>query len=119
MGLGCEYESDIDNPATSKIHCNEDKPCKRPMFSYLPHLIEFDNDAEVCAISSGSRHSAAVTGRFIFTWGWNGYGQLGHGHRLDCHYPKKMEFDWRQVRATEVLCYAWNTMIRFTTEEPS
>ncbi|MDX9691640.1 MAG: InlB B-repeat-containing protein [Acholeplasmataceae bacterium] len=41
---------------------------------------DLDEDEVVTLVHSGGNHSLAVTSKNrVFTWGWNGYGQLGFG----------------------------------------
>lgn len=81
------------------------------MFSVLPLLIDFKGDVE--KISCGTRHSAAITvDKTLWTWGWNGYGQLGHGDKADKHCPTPVEsLSSSNYQLTDVLCNAWNTLI--------
>ena len=42
-------------------------------------------------VSVGAYHSAAITkDGSLYTWGWNGYGQLGDGTKTDKYIPKKI-----------------------------
>ena len=46
----------------------------------------------IVSISSGDRHSAAVTNTgSVYTWGCGGDGQCGHGNYLDAARPKLVE----------------------------
>ncbi|XP_043705871.1 probable E3 ubiquitin-protein ligase HERC4 isoform X2 [Telopea speciosissima] len=69
----------------------------------------------VCKVSCGWKHTAAISGGDIFTWGWGGShgtfsvdgqssgGQLGQGNDVDYYEPKMVNFD-RDVRALQVSC---------------
>ncbi|XP_042515874.1 ultraviolet-B receptor UVR8 isoform X2 [Macadamia integrifolia] len=69
----------------------------------------------VCKVSCGWKHTAAISGGDIFTWGWGGShgtfsvdghssgGQLGQGNDVDYFNPTMVNFD-RGVRALEVSC---------------
>ncbi|GBN88809.1 RCC1 domain-containing protein 1 [Araneus ventricosus] len=64
------------------LPCNELQNGKRPMeeieiICCLPKIIEL-NDEVVKAVCCGSRHTVALTEyNHLWTWGWNGYFQLG------------------------------------------
>ena len=73
----------------------------------LPHLIEM-GDLEFTSVGCGSRHSAALTncGKLL-TWGWNGYGQLGHGNNdgpAELCLPMGRTVSWMG-------CGPWNTFL--------
>ena len=82
------------------------------MCQMFPRLIELDSDVEFISISCGSRHSAAVSkNRELWTWGWNQYGQLGHGDKQTRYLPTLVEhFVGNQTRVNRVQCRAWNTV---------
>ncbi|PSC72205.1 ultraviolet-B receptor UVR8 [Micractinium conductrix] len=47
---------------------------------------------KVAQVACGWRHSIAVDeAGSMYTWGWNSYGQLGHGDRIDQYIPKRVE----------------------------
>ncbi len=64
------------------------------------------------SISCGSRHSAAVadTG-VLYTWGWNGYGQLGRRPLGGAVCPSPSPVDLGEVVAESVHCGHWNTVV--------
>jgi len=44
-------------------------------------------------IAAGGRHSAVVTkSGVIYSWGYNGDGQLGHGGQISTEEPKEVGF---------------------------
>ena len=73
----------------------------------VPSLVEVA-DWEFCAVGCGSRHSAALTscGR-VLTWGWNGYGQLGHGD--DTGRPAELSLPDNNTSISLMSCGPWNT----------
>ena len=53
-----------------------------PKLIFTPSLLNTPLDVCFSDIFAGSRHSAAISDDGnVFTWGWNGYGQLGHGNQ--------------------------------------
>ena len=58
-----------------------------------PTLIVFDDlNEEVITIGAGRYSSCAVTASGkLFTWGYGGYGQLGHGDTSNQNKPKLVE----------------------------
>ena len=91
--------------------CGNDEQCKRSMFSVHPILIDFREEVE--KISCGARHSAAIfVDRTLWTWGWNGYGQLGLGDKRERHCPEIVRsLSTGPFAVTDVVCNAWNTLI--------
>lgn len=69
----------------------------------------------VTKVSCGWKHTAAISGGHVFTWGWGGShgtfsvdgqssgGQLGHGTDVDYIEPFKIDFG-SNVKALEVSC---------------
>ena len=48
----------------------------------------------VSHIAAGQAHTACVTSQgLIYSWGSGKHGQLGHGHRLDERFPRRIELD--------------------------
>ena len=79
----------------------------------VPCLVEVDEADEFCCVSCGSRHSAALTvcGKLL-TWGWNGYGQLGHSDQAGpavVHVPRDAVVSW-------MYCGPWNTLFILKSE---
>lgn len=71
----------------------------------IPTLVETEEDLSFQCVSCGARHSAALTecGRLL-TWGWNGYGQLGHYH------PTGPALCKVEGTVSLVQCGHWNTV---------
>ncbi|WOL09445.1 ultraviolet-B receptor UVR8 [Canna indica] len=71
--------------------------------------------SSVSKVACGWKHTAAISGGNIFTWGWGGAngtffeeghssgGQLGHGDDFDSNVPKMVDFG-KQVKALHVSC---------------
>lgn len=83
----------------------------------LPTLVDVEaagySECNFISISCGSRHSAAVADNgVVYTWGWNGYGQLGcrplGGPILRTPSPMSLG---EGILATEVYCGPWNTVV--------
>ena len=88
----------------------EDSPKTIP----LPRLIDTCNmELNFTNISCGTRHSAAVTEYgTLYTWGWNGYGQLCQGETTTCPLPSVVHLLGNpSVTAVSVHCGHWNTVI--------
>jgi len=92
----------------------------------VPQLLEFfipeslssdvsgmkqDDTVTVTKLACGSRHTVALTeDGFAFSWGWNEYGQLGHGDTIDRDQPSMMEqFVRDRQRVTDVFAGNWNS----------
>lgn len=77
----------------------------------LPTLVdEHDSDMSFKSVSCGARHSTALSlCGVLLTWGWNGYGQLGHSHSK----PAPPIFGQTCDRTEPVVlwhhCGPWNT----------
>ncbi|CAK9319357.1 unnamed protein product [Citrullus colocynthis] len=83
---------------------------------HLPERVEGPfSKSPVSKVSCGWKHTAAISGGAIFTWGWGGShgtfsvdghssgGQLGHGSDVD--YVKPTMIDLREnVKAVQVSC---------------
>lgn len=53
----------------------------------------------------------------LYTWGWNQYGQLGHGNTQNQIFPKLVAFFKEQnLRVVDVMCGSWNTMAVINTQ---
>ena len=58
----------------------------------LPKKIELLAGQRAIAVSAGEYHSTALTtDGAVWSWGYGGYGQLGHGDEQDQLLPKKIE----------------------------
>ena len=58
----------------------------------LPKKIEAFADQRVVALSAGAHHSLALTADgTVWSWGYGGFGQLGHGDQQHQLLPKKIE----------------------------
>ncbi|XP_055518566.1 RCC1 domain-containing protein 1 isoform X1 [Leucoraja erinacea] len=79
----------------------------------FPALLDFPGELEMCKVSCGSRHTAAVTrcGK-LYTWGWGNYGQLGHGQTDSSDVPRLVEyFTENHLGVMDVVCGPWNTFV--------
>uniref|UniRef100_A0A3B3BXZ2 RCC1 domain containing 1 n=1 Tax=Oryzias melastigma TaxID=30732 RepID=A0A3B3BXZ2_ORYME len=85
----------------------------------FPALLDVTPLCEVKAVGCGSRHTAAVTtSGDLYTWGWGGYGQLGHQSFSSLDEPQRVEFfRVQQLRVVGVECGPWNTFAAVTKEE--
>jgi len=75
-----------------------------------PSLVNFTLETTVTKISLGSRHSAALTsdGK-LWTWGWNGYGQLCTGDTKIRDTPTLV--DTKNIGTIcNVRCRDWSTI---------
>lgn len=69
----------------------------------------------VCEVSCGWKHTAAISGGNVFTWGWGGShgtfsedghssgGQLGHGNDIDYSEPTMISLG-KNLKAVQVSC---------------
>ncbi|CAE7748417.1 UVR8 [Symbiodinium microadriaticum] len=58
------------------------------------------NGQKIVAVAAGGHHTAAITdSRELWTWGWNGYGQLGVGDTTDRHAPVKVSVNGQKIVA--------------------
>nr|XP_034987157.1 RCC1 domain-containing protein 1 isoform X2 [Zootoca vivipara] len=90
-------------------------PCKAAFISIqaFPALLDMPDGEDVCKISCGSRHTAAVTcAGELYTWGWGKYGQLGHGQTASSDEAKRVScfVDWG-LRVVDVVCGPWTTYV--------
>jgi len=67
----------------------------------LPKKVEAFAGRRVVAVSAAGSHSLAITADgAVWSWGWGGYGMLGHGDQQNQLLPKKIEaFAGRRVVA--------------------
>lgn len=60
-----------------------------------PTRINFFRGCQVIAISAGGAHNLAITNNskrnIVWSWGWNAYGQLGHGDTWDQPVPRPID----------------------------
>ena len=62
------------------------------MAQLLPKKIEAFAGQRVVAVSTGGKHSLALTANgAVWSWGLGSFGQLGHGDQQDQLLPKKVE----------------------------
>lgn len=77
----------------------------------IPRLVEFSSEIVVTLVSCGSRHTAILTDEgTVWTWGWNGYGQLGTTHDTCVDTPSPLELPLGFC-ALKVTCAYWSTLI--------
>ena len=58
----------------------------------LPKQVEALTGQRVVAVSAGELHSLAITADgAVWSWGYGGFGELGHGDEQDQLLPKKVE----------------------------
>ena len=62
-------------------------------------------------LRTSSRYSvgAIKTDGTLWTWGENGYGQLGHNNRIDRSSPRQVPGTWSQFSTRHDCCFAINT----------
>lgn len=103
--VGCIRES------FDEIDCSEENRAK---LVFLPSLVDTSLDDSFTLIKTGSRHSVAVsTSGQCFTWGWNGYGQLGHGDQSNCVKPRMVSFfEQNNLKVIDVICSDWVTVVK-------
>ena len=66
------------------------------------------NGQKIVAVSAGDSHTAAITDSGeLWTWGLNGYGQLGVGDTQDRHAPVKVSVNGQKIVA--VSAGDWHT----------
>ena len=66
--------------------------------SAIPAIVGHLNSVFVVTGDAGDAHSAVISdGGTLFTWGSGAFGRLGHGDELDCHHPKKVSMQIKQV----------------------
>ena len=53
----------------------------------------------------------------VYTFGWNGYGQLGLGHQISQDQPQKVTgLQQYNMKPTRVHCGGWNTLVQLEAE---
>lgn len=68
-----------------------------------PMLIRALDNKIITQICAGQHHNAVVADGQLYTWGWNVYGQLGHGDIRTVREPKLVEFFRNMVSRTFLL----------------
>jgi hypothetical protein len=64
----------------------------------------------VVMISCGWGHSMALTeSGHVYSWGFNGYGQLGNGNTVDSNTPKLVELN--SVIVERISCGQWHSLL--------
>lgn len=105
----CSSESD---DKASGVNSGDDFVNLQP-FPQLLDLPTCDpSESFICKIGCGSRHSVAVLedGR-AFSWGFNDYGQLGHGDTISRDFPEVVDFFLEsRLYVKDVFCGFWNTV---------
>uniref|UniRef100_T1IIC6 RCC1-like domain-containing protein n=1 Tax=Strigamia maritima TaxID=126957 RepID=T1IIC6_STRMM len=73
-----------------------------------PNLVNFPLEVTITKISLGSRHSAAIAddGK-LWSWGWNGYGQLCLGDKQIRDVPTAVNIS----PVSDVACRDWSTIV--------
>lgn len=102
--IGCAATDDDDE----SMKVTEDNI---PKLLFEPTLVDTPMDKLFTHVSTGSRHSAAVTtDGMLYTWGWNAYGQLCHGDQENRLTPCKVScFDGQEVKSVQ--CSDWATLV--------
>jgi alpha-tubulin suppressor-like RCC1 family protein len=57
-----------------------------------PMMVRALDNKIITQICAGQHHNAVVADGQLYTWGWNIYGQLGHGDIRTVREPKVVEF---------------------------
>jgi len=52
----------------------------------------FKNIEEIISLSCGNSHSICICKNGVFSWGWNKYGQLGIGNKINQSSPQQIFF---------------------------
>ena len=99
---------------SGQVGVSEKEDNGRQKFCFFPSLVDTPLDITFCQISAGSRHSAGVTtDGDLYTWGWNGYGQLCHCDQNTRTSPTKVEFfSGDNFKVVEVVCSQWCTAVK-------
>lgn len=59
---------------------------------HMPTKLSFFDNIEISQIAAGNEHTAVLTkAGDVYTFGFNGSGQLGHGNTKSYHHPKLVE----------------------------
>ena len=65
----------------------------------------------VRSLACGGQHTAALTDCGLYTWGHNGFGQLGHGHTKPVLGPRRVGGDGDWAGARKVACGMLHTVL--------
>lgn len=85
-----------------------------PKLIFTPSLLDTPLEVSFSNIFAGTRHSVSLTidGK-VFTWGWNAYGQLGHGDEKERLLATPIGF-LKQTNVKKIICGSWSTMFIVT-----
>lgn len=75
-----------------------------------PMLIKALDNKTITQICAGQHHNAVVADGLLFTWGWNIYGQLGHGDIRNVREPKVVEF-FRDKKIKQIALAQAHTLV--------
>jgi alpha-tubulin suppressor-like RCC1 family protein len=76
-----------------------------------PMLIKSLDNKIITQICAGQHHNAVVADNLLYTWGWNIYGQLGHGSGVrNVREPKIVEF-FRDKKIKQVALGQAHTLV--------
>lgn len=75
-----------------------------------PMLIKALDNKTITQICAGQHHNAVVADGLLYTWGWNIYGQLGHGDIRNVREPKVVEF-FRTKKIKQVALAQAHTLV--------
>ncbi|CAO3626821.1 unnamed protein product [Cunninghamella echinulata] len=54
-----------------------------------PLLVKAISDKKITSVACGANHSLALDNEgYVYSWGFGGFGRLGHGEQKDLHIPK-------------------------------
>ena len=81
---------------------------------FTPALVKTSLHDSFVLVRTGSRHSAALsTDQHLYTWGWNGYGQLCHNDQTDRVTPSRVKFfAANNLSILDVICEGWFTLVK-------
>uniref|UniRef100_A0AAY4BKB2 RCC1 domain-containing protein 1 n=2 Tax=Denticeps clupeoides TaxID=299321 RepID=A0AAY4BKB2_9TELE len=116
-------KKDLTRAATGELNASKIFQSSHGVFISIqafPALLDIPQVSEICKVSCGSRHTAAVTGTGdLYTWGWGEYGQLGQGGTCSSDQAERVDFfSSRGLHVEDVTCGQWNTFA-FARPEPS
>ncbi|CAO3616933.1 unnamed protein product [Cunninghamella blakesleeana] len=73
-----------------------------------PLLIKALSERKVKAVSCGANHSLALDDEgYVYSWGFGGFGRLGHGEQKDSHVPKvisQLASSHESARGSKIAC---------------